>query len=394
MRAKPDRPAPGGVIARRAVLKGLRAGGALALAAPLLNLGRSRVFAASAREYSHRAIDLVGRSLVIDMLGLLSVNDEVRERWVGGSGMTSSERDVFRRCGITAFHNSVGIGGLHAHEVVLEYIAGLNGFVARNGDGFIRIERAGDLDRAKRSKKTGVIIGVQNAEQFRAPEDVRTFHALGMRCAQLTYNQQNRLGSGATERVDGGVSDFGAAIIGSMNEAGMLVDVSHSGDRTTLDAIEISSRPIAITHSNCRALNEHPRLKTDEAIRKLAARGGVMGIAGLRMFVRGTEPTTLEHIADHIDHVVKLVGIEHVGIGSDADLWGYDSLPPAQLAELRRGYKASYAFRERIDIEGFDHPRKVFDLTETLIRRGYGDADIAAVLGGNFRRLLGQVWGE
>ena len=100
----------------------------------------------------------------------------------------------------------------------------------------------------------------------------------------------------------------------------MLVDVSHCGDRTTLDAIELSPKPIAITHSNCRALNNHPRLKTDEAIRKLAAKGGVMGITGVRMFVRDQEPTTIEHIVDHIDHVVKLVGIEHVGIGSDSDL--------------------------------------------------------------------------
>ena len=127
-----------------------------------------------------------------------------------------------------------------------------------------------------------------------------------------------------------------------MNEVGMLVDVSHCGDRTTLDAIELSPKPIAITHSNCRALNNHPRLKTDEAIRKLAAKGGVMGITGVRMFVRGKEPTTIEHIVDHIDHVVKLVGIEHVGIGSDSDLNGYDDMPPDQYKQLKESYKASY----------------------------------------------------
>ena len=128
-----------------------------------------------------------------------------------------------------------------------------------------------------------------------------------------------------------------------MNDVGMLVDVSHCGDRTTLDAIELSKRPIAITHSNCRALNNHPRLKTDEAITKLAAKGGVMGITGVRMFVRDREPTTIEHIVDHIDHVVKLVGIEHVGIGSDSDLNGYDDMPagPAQEADGRRTSRAT-----------------------------------------------------
>ena len=175
-----------------------------------------------------------------------------------------------------------------------------------------------------------------------------------------------------------------------MNDVGMLIDVSHSGDRTTLDAIELSPKPIAITHSNCRALNNHPRLKTDEAIRKLAAKGGVMGITGVRMFVKDAEPTTIEHIVDHIDHVVKLVGIEHVGIGSDSDLMGYDHMPKDQYEKLKAGYKSSYAFRDKIDTDGFDHPRKVYDLTATLLKRGYSEANIQAVLGGNFRRLLGS----
>ncbi len=144
-----------------------------------------------------------------------------------------------------------------------------------------------------------------------------------------------------------------------MNEVGMLIDVSHCGDRTTLDAIELSPKPIAITHSNCRALNNHPRLKTDEAIRKLAAKGGVMGITGVRMFVQDKEPTTVEHIVDHIDHVVKLVGIEHVGIGSDSDLIGYDDMP-AGSAQASCGPPTSPATRSAtsIDTDGFDHPQE------------------------------------
>ena len=192
------------------------------------------------------------------------------------------------------------------------------------------MDKAADLDRAKAAGKFAVIMGIQNSDHFRKPEDVKTFYQLGQRCSQLTYNSQNFIGTGGTDRVDGGVSDFGASIIAAMNEIGMLVDVSHCGDRTTLDAIELSKQPIAITHSNCRALNNHPRLKTDEAITKLAAKGGVMGITGVRNFVRDREPTTIEHIVDHIDHVVKLVGIEHVGIGSDSDLNGYDDMPADQ----------------------------------------------------------------
>jgi len=340
-------------------------------------------------KYPAKVLDLVQRSLVIDMLAPLKLDFRPEAYALP---LTDSEAAMFRTCGITGFHNSVGVGGASAYEDALQFIAAWSGFAGRNSHVFSLVGKADDLDAAKAKQKIAVIMGLQNADEFREPKDVKAFYELGLRCAQLTYNTQNLIGSGSTERVDGGISDYGEQIIKSMNEVGMLVDVSHSGDKTTLDAIELSPKPIAFTHSNCRALNNHPRLKTDEAIRKLAAKGGVMGITGVRMFVKDKEPTTVEDIVDHIDHVVKLVGIDHVGIGSDCDLMGYDHMPPDQYKQLKAGYKASYAFREKIDTDGFDHPRKVYDLTAALIRRGYGDSNIQAVLGGNFRRLLGSTW--
>lgn len=370
---------------RRHVLRG-----ALAFTAAAALPGAVRAAVPSpARQYSRRARSLVERALVIDMLAPLKL-DFTPQAYAGRIG--AQDAAAFRASGITGFHHSVGFGGANAHADVLAYLAAWQGYVGRNADVFCLVDRAQDLDRAKAQGKVAVIMGVQNTEHFREVADVKTFHQLGQRCAQLTYNAQNRVGSGGTDRIDGGLSDYGVQVVQAMHEAGMLVDVSHCGDRTTLDAIELAPGPIAITHSNCRALNGHPRLKTDEAIRKLAAKGGVMGITGVRNFVRDREPTTVEHIVDHIDHVAKLVGIEHVGIGSDADLDGYDDMPADQQQMLRGLYKASYAFRERIDTDGFDHPRKVYDLTEALIRRGYSDSDIEAVLGGNFRRLLGAVW--
>jgi membrane dipeptidase len=173
----------------------------------------------------------------------------------------------------------------------------------------------------------------------------------------------------------------------------MAVDVSHCGDQTTLDTFEASGKPVLITHSNCRALTPgHPRCKTDEAIQKMAATGGVMGITGVRNFVAPQEPTTIENFIDHIDHVAKLVGVEKVGIGSDSDLEGYDDLPKAQYNALKNAYKDTYAFREKIDIEGLDHPKRMFDVTEALIRRGYSDPDIEGILGGNFKRVLAAIW--
>jgi len=367
---------------RRAVLRGTAA----ALVAPMLNLGVTRVFADTPKTYSTRVVDLVHRSVVIDMLAPLTLT--LSPEYSAGT-LSAADAAVFRESGINAFHHSAGIG---TYADVMEFMAGWNGFVGRNSDVFSIVSHVGDIDHAKAVGKVAVIMGQQDADHFRTPADVKTFYGLGQRVSQLTYNAQNLLGSGSTERVDGGVTDFGIEIIKAMNEAGMLIDVSHSGDRTTLDAIELSPKPIAITHSNCRALNNHPRLKTDEAIKALAAKGGVIGISAVRMFIKADEPTTVEHMVDHIDHVVKLVGIEHVGVGSDSDLLGYDKLPAEINKMLRSSYKASYAFREKIDTDGMDHPKKMYTLTDALVRRGYSDANISLILGGNFRRLLAGTW--
>jgi membrane dipeptidase len=338
-------------------------GGAAAVAAagfPMVNKGQFRLHAALPATYSRRAVDLVRSSLVIDMLEVIKIDDRPQ---FYGAAMTAQDEADFRACGITGFHHSIGIMGPNAREETLTFLALSQGYVGRASHLFTLVDKAADLDRAKKDGKIAVILGLQNSEHFRTVDDVKLFHQIGQRCSQLTYNSQNLIGSGATERVDGGVTDFGAEIVKAMNTVGMLVDVSHCGDRTTLDAIALSAKPIAITHSNCRALVNHPRLKTDEAIKAMAAKGGVMGVTGVRMFVSAKEPTAVPQIADHIDHVVKLVGIEHVGIGSDADLNGYEDMPADMYAQLKAAYKSSYAFREKIDVDGYDHPRKIYDLT-------------------------------
>ena len=377
--------------ARRRVLGAIGAATAGLALAPFIARAQSASPAATKKRYAGKVVELVQRALVIDMLAPLKIDFNPD---AFSLPLSDADAAMFRASGITGFHNSVGVGGATAYDEALQFIAAWSGFAGRNSEVFSLVGRAEDIDRAKKQKKIAVIMGLQNADQFREPKDVKDFYDLGLRCAQLTYNTQNLIGSGSTERVDGGVTDYGVKIIEAMNDVGMLIDVSHSGDRTTLDAIEISPKPIAITHSNCRALNNHPRLKTDEAIKKLAAKGGVMGITGVRMFVKDAEPTTIEHIVDHIDHVVKLVGIEHVGIGSDSDLTGYDHMPKDQYDKLKAAYKASYAFRDKIDTDGFDHPRKVYDLAAALLRRGYTATQIEAVLGGNFRRLLAATWRE
>jgi membrane dipeptidase len=376
---------------RRQLLKAVAGAGLGAVCAPMINQGRYRVFAGSKQEYSARAVELVGRSVVIDMLSPFKLGSTT---WfTNPDSFKQADFQRFKDSGINAFHIAVGTGGVEAYLNTLRFIASWDSFLANHDRWLMRVDSASDLDRLKNSGKVGVILGVQNSEHFRSPADVDYFHSLGQRVSQLTYNTRNLIGNGSTERRDEGISDFGAAIIERMNKVGMAVDVSHCGDRTTLDAFELSKTPALITHSNCRALVPgHPRCKTDEAIKKMAASGGVMGITGVRMFVKNDEPTTVEHLLDHFDHVKKLVGVEHLGVGSDIDLDGYDDMPAEENKRLRAGYKGSYGFREKIDIEGVDHPKRIFDLTEGLIRRKYADHEIEMVLGGNFKRVLAQIW--
>jgi membrane dipeptidase len=157
----------------------------------------------------------------------------------------------------------------------------------------------------------------------------------------------------------------------------MAVDVSHCGDRTTLDAIAASAVPVLVTHSNCRALvPSSRRCKPDAAIRKLAAHGGVFGVTMIRHFVRSQGPTTIEHVLQHIDHVARLTGVEHVGIGTDVDLDGRDG--------SRRP--------RRSDLDQMDYANKIYELTQALVLRGYSDHAITLILGGNFQRALASIW--
>jgi membrane dipeptidase len=366
------------------------------IGAPMINRGRFRLFAQSRTEYSARAIALVQRSTVVDMLSPLTLNFPLQGKWATDpETFTEADFKRYRDSEIDVFHIAVGNGGPNAYESSLRFFGGWNGLIAGADQYMMRIDSAADLKRVKGSGKVGVLLGLQNSEHFRRPDDVNLFHGLGQRVSQLTYNSRNLIGNGSTERRDEGISDFGVSIIERMNEVGMAVDVSHCGDRTTLDAFEISKKPVLITHSNCRALAPGlPRCKTDDAIRAVGKAGSVMGITAVRMFVKNEEPTTIEDALNHYDHVRKLIGSEHLGVGSDIDLDGYDDMPPELNKQLRAGYKGSYGFREKIDIEGLDHPKRMFDLTEGLIRRKYSDQEIEGVLGGNFVRVLGEIWGK
>jgi membrane dipeptidase len=341
-------------------------------------LSAQTVLAPSETAYSVQALDLVRRSTVIDMLGLLTLDYAKLSSWEAQpSCFEPRDFAKLRSSGITIFHPAVGFTGGDVYASSLRDINGWNEFITSHDNEFLRIDGPADLERAKASSRLGIVIGQQNSLHFRNVDDVDCFYRLGQRVSQLTYDD-NHIGGGSTDPRNVGLTAYGAQIVDRMNTVGMAVDISHCSDRTTLDALHASRRPVLVTHSNCRALvPDCARCKTDEAIRLLAAGGGVIGITMVRHFVQASGPTSIEDVLDHIDHVANLVGVEHVGIGSDVDLDGRDG-------RIRP--------RKRFDLDGIDYSQKIFDITEGLIRRKYSAENIELILGGNFQRALAAIW--
>ena len=346
------------------------------MAAPLISVGRCRLFASELHTYSVRAVQLVEQSNVIDMLSLLTLDWPLLDRWRGDpEAFGEPDFQTLRLSGINVFHPAVAFDSSD-FDVTRKWMDEWNQFMSRKQEYFLRVDSAPDLTRARSAGKIGIVLGMQDANYIRSLEDVETLYGIGQRLMQLTYNTGNRLGHGCMA-ADEGLTSFGVDVIRKMNDIGMAVDLSHCGERTTLEATEASSKPVLITHSNCRALAPSvPRCKSDEIITAAARKGGVIGMTNVRHFVRAADPVTIEDVLDHFDHAVQLVGVEHVGVGSDLDLRGRDATTHAL----------------KYDIAGLNHPRRMYDLVEGLIRRGYTNSHIELMLGGNFQRALSQIW--
>jgi membrane dipeptidase len=349
------------VVSRRSFLKA-----ACTLAAPL------RVLADIPTSYSAATLALIQSNTVIDLLGLLTLDYRKLIEWqTRPESFTAADLARLKASGVTVFHPAVGFTEGDIPQLTLGDIRRWNEFLAAHPADFLRVDSPADLDRAKIENKIGILLGFQNSEHFRTEDDVDRYYALGQRVSQLTYHR-NRLGGGSTDAHDEGLTDFGSRVVSRMNATGMAIDVSHCGDRTTLEIIDASAKPVLATHANCRALVPGSgRCKTDEAIRRIASRGGVVGITMVRPFVHVGGPACMENVLDHVDHVVKLAGVEHVAMGTDVDLVGRD----------RAGAR-------HYDLDGVRYSRKVFDFTEGLQRRNYRREDIALILGGNVRRAM------
>ena len=293
------------------------------------------------------------------------------------------------RGGVTAVNAT--IAAWHTPAETLEQLAALAAVTTAHPDIVMPVRTVFDITAAKARGRVGLIAGFQDTAPL--GDDLgllETYHELGVRVIQLTYNHPNRVGAGCMAPEDGGLTPFGREVVREMNRLGILVDVSHCGPRTTLDAVAASIRPIAITHANPRRLLDHPRNKTDAAIREVAARGGVIGAVAFGALLSRTMPATLADYVAVIDDLVALVGIEHVGLGPDF----MEEMPAEVAARVLQGLPPGVIrqFRSMPPTQGFESVQTMPNVTAALLARGYAPADVQRIMGGNWLRLYGEVW--
>jgi membrane dipeptidase len=319
----------------------------------------------------------------------------------GDLPLTSEDLENVRASGITAVNLTVGVVGATAptpFENTVARIAAWEREVDAHPDTLRRVRGVADLEDAKASGRLGLVYGFQDAVPFENELDrIALFYGLGVRIVQLTYNDRNLLGDGSLEPSDAGLSRLGQAAVARMNELGILVDLSHCGARTTAEAIRMSAKPVALTHTGCSALFAHPRNKDDATLRLLADRGGVVGIY-LMPFLNPSGPPTADDVVLHLEHALQICGEDHVGIGSDQGITPLrvDGAFSEQFAAVAARRRAMGIAAPREDtppyVPELNTPRRMELLADGLAARGHPDRVIEKVLGANFVRLFGEVW--
>jgi len=308
-----------------------------------------------------------------------------------------------KAAGMTAVNVTLGYvaGPQEPYAYTIETLNAWDRLIAANAKDLTLVRKAADIAGAKAAGKVGVIYGFQNAVQIgEHPERVDEFAKRGVRIVQLTYNPANLLGDGSMAPENRGLTEAGRRVVDKLNAARLMVDLSHSGERTCLDAIAASKAPISINHTGCRALTDLPRNKTDAELRGVAEKGGFVGIYFMP-FLNPTSHASAADVVAHIEHALKVCGEDHVGIGTDGSAAAIDDMEAykAALAEENRQRVAAgiAAKGERadtypfvLDLRGPDQFRKLARLLEA---RGHKPRVIEKVLGLNFVGYAQRVWG-
>ncbi len=321
-----------------------------------------------------------------------------------GAPYTAAHMKDVRDSGVTCAHTTIGVVGSMppdaAYVEVVRNILWYEREIENNPQTLMRVRTVADIVQAKRSSRTGIVYGFQDGVMFETDlSRLQDFHRLGVRVIQPTYNRRNLLGDGCLEPANAGLSKTGVEAVEQMNELGILVDLSHCGRKTAADAIRVSRRPVAFTHTGCAALADHPRNRTDAELRAVADKGGVSGIYFMPYLCEGRQPTSAD-IIRHLEHMIDVAGEDHVSIGTDGNISAQvlDQDYKDAFAENIRARKAAgisapgeteagYLFASDLNM-----PRRCEALAGMLVERGHGAKRIEKILGGNLMRVFGETW--
>ena len=251
---------------------------------------------------------------------------------------------------------------------------------------------AKDIVEAHNSGRTAVVPHIENAQMIDNDLDrLDVLYGLGVRCMGLTYNSRTTIGDGCTERSDCGLSSFGFKVIERMNRLGVLIDVSHSSPIAVKEAIEASEAPCCDTHAFARGVHDNPKAKSDDLLKLLAERGGIIGVSAVPNITCSKEVQTIFDVIDHVDYIVKLVGVDHVAIGTDTMFGDHVAFHKyireiINLTDMVKDFPATH-------FEYIENPGQWPNITRALVARGYSDEDIKKIIGGNILRLFEETIG-
>ena len=342
--------------------------------------------------------------IIIDTLGFITNLNMTPAQQEDESTMGIDERsitDAFSS-GLTAFNMTMGyvFGKENPFEQTVRQIAAWDALIRRTPESLRKVWSTKDIQAAQIEKKLGVIYGFQNSAMVGDNEKhVEIFANLGVRVIQLTYNTRNSVGDGSMVPENHGLTEFGLKVVHELNRNHVMVDLSHSGEQTCLDAIAASSQPIVISHTGCRSLTNLPRNKTDRELRLVAESGGFVGIYFMPFLALDRQPTAHDLIM-HIEHAINVCGEDHVGIGTDGSVTKIDDMT-GYMTELKkevdnRRNTGIGAAGERADIVPFlpdlSGPNKFMDLADMLKKRGHNASRIEKILGVNFMRAADRIW--
>ncbi len=264
-------------------------------------------------------------------------------------------------------------------------------------DRVVPVRTLRDIDRIYQSRGIGIVFGLEGAMPIENELDrIDILFGLGIRQLGIAYSDSNALGSGLNEVTDGGLTAFGRRAVRRMNQVGMAIDVSHSSDRTALDACHCSETPVFLTHAGARAIWDTPRMKPDSVLLAVAETGGVVGMsAAPHTTISMSHPRhSIDSVMDHLLYCIDLLGVEHVAFGPDTLYGDHVQMHKIFSSLLGTGEQKSVLTYEPVPyVDGLENPTENFgNITNWLVKRGFCDDDIRAILGGNIYRALGSVW--